>query len=108
MLYKNPENKRQSEREHREERNARRKRQRLDARSGQRKSVADLLTALRTRPRNRNGDPSFNPSSPGTWKSLFGWAVGIGIVLLAAFTSVSYATPVISPRHTGRATPGNP
>jgi hypothetical protein len=89
MPYKNPEHKQQWEREHREERNARRRMQRLDGRSGQRKSVADLLAALRTRHRDRNGDPSFNQTSQGTWKPLFGWAVGIGIVLLAAFAGAS-------------------
>ncbi len=59
MPYKNPEHKRQWEREHRQERNARRRMQRLDERSGQRKSVADLLAALRTRHRDRNGDLIF-------------------------------------------------
>jgi len=59
MPYKNPERKRQWEREHREQRNARRRMQDVNARSGR---------------HQKSHDP---------WKTILGWAIGIGVVLLA-------------------------
>jgi hypothetical protein len=68
--YKDPERKRQWENEHRERRNARRKAQRLAARSGL-PNVAKL-----------SPDPVAAQNQPSGWKVLLGLAVGIGIILL--------------------------
>jgi hypothetical protein len=86
MPYKNPEHKRQWEREHRGQRNARRRTQQSDLGSRQHTSpkTFDLRTALR-RARKPADDPVSNePRS--SWKSTLCWVVGIGVVLLAAFT----------------------
>ena len=72
MPYKNPERKRQWEREHREKRNAMRRMQRLNARSGH-QNVS-----------NPAPDPVLDQRPKGTWSTILGLAVGIGIVLLAA------------------------
>lgn len=91
MPYKNPEHKRQWEREHREQRNARRRMQRSDERSRQHtspKSTFDLRTALRSA-RKPATDPVSCQKSKDDWKTILGWAVGIGVVLLAAFAGVS-------------------
>jgi len=71
MPYRNPERKRQWEREHRETRNAIRRMQRLHARSGH--------VFQKTAP-----DPCSDQNPRGTWKTILGWAIGIGVVLLAA------------------------
>ncbi len=68
MSYKNPEHKRQWEREHREHRNAQRRNRRVTA----------------------SGDSSVRkPSSQDKWGSpwgvIFGCAAAVGVVLLAAF-----------------------
>jgi len=73
MPYKNPEDKQKWEREHREQRNARRRIQ--GARSA--RIVAK---------------PAHDPISdqePSTWKSILGWAVGIGVVLLVAIGGIN-------------------
>ncbi len=75
--YKNPESKRQWEREHREQRNERRRMQRLAA--GMNYSIADRVP-----------DPFSNHQQPKSgWKVIIGLAVGFGVVLLAAFAGVS-------------------
>ena len=91
MPYENPEHKQQWEREHRKQRNARRRTQRSDEGSRQHtspKSTFDLRTALR-----RARKPAINPVSDqkpqGAWKALLGLAVGIGVVLLTVFAGVS-------------------
>jgi len=72
MPYKNPETKQQWEREHRERRNAQRRQRRLEMRSE--------LTILKRTP-----DPIADQQSTGGWELLLGFAIGLGIVLLAAF-----------------------
>jgi hypothetical protein len=71
MPYKNPERKRQWERENRGQRNARRRTQRLNARSGQ-QIIAKPLP-----------EPVSDQKSHDTWKTILGWAIGIEVVLLA-------------------------
>jgi hypothetical protein len=71
MPYKNPERKRQWERENRGQRNARRRMQRLNARTEQ-QSIA-----------KSSPDPISDQKSQDTWKTILGWAIGIGVVLLA-------------------------
>jgi hypothetical protein len=72
MPCKDPERKRQWELEHRQQRNVRRRMQRLDARS--RHSIAP-----KPAPDRHSGE-----KSEGTWKMILGLVVGIGFVLLAA------------------------
>lgn len=82
MPYKNPEHKRQWEREHREQRNAMRRAQRLAARSGH-PSTPKLAP-----------DPMSDQESQSGWKLILGFAVGLGVVLLAA---IAGANPPASP-----------
>jgi hypothetical protein len=96
MPYKNPERKRQWEREHREQRNARRREQGLDARSGQptvSNTTSDMTAAQGTL---RNSRTYLNsrqqPNDRG--KVVIGWAVGVFLVLLGVFASVSSPTVV--------------
>jgi hypothetical protein len=107
MPYKNPERKRQWEQEHREQRNAKRRTQRLDAGSGQPsvpKATSDIAAALHTQVRKRVPDPVSDQESQGTWiAALFGLAVAIGVVLLAVFASVSG----FNARHFGTRGSGN-
>ena len=91
MPYKNPEHKRQWEREHRGQRNARRRMQRPDEGSRQHtspKSTFDLRSALRSA-RKPAPDPVSSRKPKATLKTILGWAVGIGVVLLAAFAGAS-------------------
>ena len=91
MPYKNPGHKRQWEQEHRGQRNARRRMQRSDLGSRQHtppKSTFDLRTALRSA-RKPAPDPVPGQKPKDAWKSILGWAVGIGVVLLAVFAGVS-------------------
>jgi hypothetical protein len=84
MPYKNTERKRQWEREHREQRNARRRAQRHAARSGHPgvpKPAPDRVSGQKPQ---------------GTWKTILGWAVGIGVVLLAV---IAGANPPALPSH---------
>lgn len=69
MPYKDPQRKRQWEREHREQRNARRRTIRLAARTVNPKAVPD---------------PAPNQQPTGGWKVLVGLALGLGIALVAA------------------------
>src|SRR5215471_18522573 len=87
MPYKNPERKRQWEREHREQRNAERKTQRHNGRSGQPsapKPVIDIVAALRSHRKPPSNPVSNEPKS--SWKATLCLVVGIGVVLLAVFT----------------------
>jgi len=95
MPYKDPERKRQWEQQHREQRNARREIQRQAARSGHASvsnATSDIVAALRTH-RTPPPDPASGQKPQSTWKTILGWAVGIGVVLLAVFASVSLPTP---------------
>jgi hypothetical protein len=94
MPYKDPERKRQWEQEHREQRNARRRVQRLDLGSGQASvpKTSDVAFALRTQVRERTPDPASDQEPQGTWVALLGLAVAIGVVLLAVFAGVSPLT----------------
>lgn len=74
MPYKDPERKKQWEREHREQRNADRRKQRL---AEQPKPDFPGLAP----------DPVADRPAKSGWKMIFGLAVGIGVVLLA-FTGV--------------------
>jgi ferric-dicitrate binding protein FerR (iron transport regulator) len=71
MPYKNPEHKRQWEREHREQRNAMRREQRLAARSGQH-SIPKPMS-----------EPNPDQKAQNPWKAIIGLAVGFGVLLLA-------------------------
>lgn len=79
MPYKNPERKRQWEREHREQRNVERRLRRLEA-----KNI--LIT------RNPAPDPILAQKPKSSWKGMVGLAVGLGVVLLAAFAGISLPT----------------
>ena len=125
MPYKDPERKRRWEREHRAQRNARRRLQRPPARSGRAsvskaepdpisvlvarlkkrdpkaatatrtsatKPTSDIVAALRNLRRPAPA-PVPDQKPQGTWKAILGWAVGIGVVLLAAVASVNPPTP---------------
>ena len=76
MPYKDPERKRQWEREHREQRNARRRALRLTAQTFvRRKPVPDPT-------------PSQRPSG---WKNILGLAVGVGIIILGGLAGLGTA-----------------
>jgi hypothetical protein len=101
MPYKNPEHKQQWEREHRKQRNARRKMQRSDDGSRQHtspKSTFDLRTALRSA-RKPAPDPVSDQKPQPAWKALVGLTVGIGVMLLVVFAGVS--TPDSSTQGSG-------
>ena len=92
MPYKNPEHKRQWEREHRGQRNTRRRMQRSDEGSRQHtspKSTFDLRTALHNVRKPATGQVSAQKPQPA-WKALLGLAVGIGVVLFAVFAGASF------------------
>ena len=74
MPYKNPERKRQWEREHREERNANRRQQFANRMATGPKPSPDRISDLQ----EKSG-----------WKTFIGLTVGIGIVLLAALAGIS-------------------
>jgi hypothetical protein len=86
MPYKDPERKRQWEREHRRERNARRKLDRVTLRSGQASTSnaeADATRAIVARLKNQVHQPVPKQHVSG-WKVLLGFAVGLGVIVLAA------------------------
>ena len=92
MPYKDPERKRQWEQEHREQRNARRRVQRLDIGSGQSSvptATSDIASALRTRVRVQAPDPASDKESQDIWIALVALAVAIGVVLLAVLAGAS-------------------
>jgi hypothetical protein len=70
--YKDPERKRQWEREHRQERNGQRKKRRLDAQG--------RLSVLRQVP-----DPISVKETQSGWKLIVGLALAFGAMLLGAF-----------------------
>lgn len=86
MPYKNPERKRQWEREHRQQRNVRRRMQGLNALSGH-QSIPEPAP-----------DPVSDQKPQDTWKTILGLVVGIGVVLLAAFAGVDPAPPSLAQR----------
>ena len=75
MPYKDPERKQQWEREHREQRNARRKALRLTTQS---------VVTQKPAP-----DPLPNQPPTSGWKMIAGLAVGFGIIVLGALAGVS-------------------
>ena len=77
MPYKDPERKRQWEREHREQRNERRR----SARPAVHSEPSSLGMSM--------PDPASDEESQGAWIVLLGLAVAIGVVLLAAFAGVA-------------------
>ena len=77
MPYKDPERKRQWENKHRERRNARRRMLRVNARSEYQEV------------RKPTPDPVSDQKPQGTWKTILGWAIGIGVVLFAAIGGVN-------------------
>jgi len=77
MPYKNPEDKRRWERDHREQRNAQRK-----------KRFAAPMKTILPKPAP---DPVSDQQPNSGWKEIIGLAVGFGIVLLAALGGA--ATP---------------
>lgn len=76
MPYKNPEDKRRWEREHREIRNARRRQIRS------KRQTNDFVQ--QTAP-----DPASQQNSTNGWKMLAALAVGVGIALVGAFAGVT-------------------
>jgi ferric-dicitrate binding protein FerR (iron transport regulator) len=80
MPYKNPEHKRQWEREHRKQRNAQRRMKRLERKN-------DIIA------RNPAADPNSERKPKSGWKGIIGLAVGLGIVLLTALGGVSVPSP---------------
>ena len=74
MPYKNPDRKRQWEREHREMRNARRKEQR---------SSAKLRIPV-------SSEPAPAGSAGGGWKTFFGFVVAAGLTLLGVAAGVRF------------------
>lgn len=86
---KDPERKRQWEREHREQRNAKRRALRVTAQTD---------TTPKPVP-----DPLRNQQSTSGWKVLAGLAVGLGIALIAAVAGVGVpnlggSEPIVSPK----------
>jgi len=77
MPYKDPERKRQWEREHREERNARRRTHRLHVRSGHHSAPKPAT------------DPVSAHKPQGVWKGILALVVGVGVVMLAGFIGAS-------------------
>jgi len=75
MPYKNPEDKKRWEREHREIRNSRRRQSRLE------RQTNDFVQ--HTAP-----DPVSQQNSKNGWKMLEALAVGVGIALIGAFVGV--------------------
>ena len=101
MPYKDPGRKRQWEQEHREQRNARRRMERLPVWSGgpsAPKAAHDPAyvaqqAILLARLRKRMLDPVSDQKPGSAWRTLLGWAVGIGIVLLAAMSGLNLPPP---------------
>ena|ERR1700731_2666909 len=118
MPYKNPERKRQWEREHREQRNAKRKMQREPARSGQsdiptpapdpvaarkmqanRKLVLEIIRVRKLRSRSGHVSapkPSPDPASDQKPKSAWKVVAGIAVFVLAVGTGVLAALGGVS------------
>lgn len=91
MPYKDPERKRQWEREHRQQRNAARRMQTQTERSEHpsvSNATSDIVAALRTR-RKPAPDPVPDQQPQAKWKAILGWTVGLGVVLLAAIAAVN-------------------
>jgi hypothetical protein len=91
MPYKNPEDKRRWEQKHREQRNARRRTQRVAPGSGQttaRKAATVIAAALRSHRRPAT-DPGSDQKPTGVWKGILGLVVGVGVVMLAALIGAS-------------------
>jgi hypothetical protein len=86
MPYKDPDRKRQWESEHRQQRNLKRRMQRITARSGH-ENVKKPVP-----------DPVSDQNPQGTWKTFLGWTIGIGVVLLAAFAGIDPPQSPPSPR----------
>ena len=74
MPYKNPEDKRRWEREHRQQRNAQR-----------RKRLAAPIKPICVKPAL---DPVSVKETKSSWKAILGFAVGLGVVLLAALSGI--------------------
>ncbi len=85
MPYKDPERKRQWEREYREQRNVQRRQRRLEP---QRSAVVHQQMPEPASPAKDSG---------GGWKLFLGLAVGIGVILLGAMAGVSSSLPKVSP-----------
>ncbi len=96
MPYKDPERKRQWEQDHRQQRNARRKVQRLAESSGQPaapRSAPEFTATLRNRLGKSAPDPTAQKKPTSGWKVLLGFAVGLGIVFLAGVAGVNVPPP---------------
>jgi len=76
MPYKDPECKRKWERDHRGERNAKRRRQYLAAR-------------MKYSVPKPSPDPASDQPLKKPWKTIAGFAVGLGVVLLTTFAGVN-------------------
>jgi ferric-dicitrate binding protein FerR (iron transport regulator) len=77
MPYKNPEDKRRWEREHRKQRNAQRRMQHLNT------TTASFVP-------KPTPDPPSDQKSTSAWKGILGLAVGLGVVLLAVLSGRQY------------------
>ena len=78
MPYKDPERKRQWEREHREQRNVSRRIQRFGR---------EARVIVKPAP------PTLVKETDGGWQTILGLAVGLGFVLLAALSGVELFAP---------------
>ena len=88
MPYKNPEDKRRWEREHRQERNARRIKQERQ----------ELATGAERIPRKPTPDPIATKKTKGGWKVLLGGAVAL-VVMFLGLPGVGLPPPYDSRGH---------
>jgi len=96
--YKDPERKRQWEREHRQERSARRKLQRIPARSGESSmssTTPDRTSMIVARLKKQVCDPVPQQQPTSGWKVLLGVALGLGVLVLAAIAGINLPPPSI-------------
>lgn len=94
MPYKDPERKRQWERDHREQRNANRRKQQLATRSGRHdasKSLSDTAVASRASLWEPAPDRVPDQKPKSIWRTLLGFGVGIGVMVLGAWLGASVA-----------------
>ncbi len=96
MPNKDTERKRQWEREHREQRNAKRRMQSRAMRSGEptaSNAASDRTREIVARLKKQSLDPVAKNQQPSGWKVLLGVAVGLGVLVLAAMAGIDVPPP---------------